>query len=108
MLDEAKQAEEFTLISEVIGALPIIDNVIDRLRLPELLAHALPAVDGRAKPAPAVLIRVIVTNLVLGREPLYGLGEWAAAFEPALLGLRPEEVPVVNDETGRSGTGGPL
>lgn len=97
-MDDAKQAEEFTLVSEVIGGLPIINNVIDRLLLPELLAHALPAVDGRAKLAPAVLIRVIVTNLVLGREPLYGLGEWAARFEPALLGLRPEEVSVVNDD----------
>src|SRR5664280_3111479 len=37
----------------------------------------------RVKLAPAVAIRLVVTNLVLGREPLYGLGEWAARCDPA-------------------------
>jgi len=27
------------------------------------------------------------TNLIAGREPLYGLGEWAARYDPGLLGL---------------------
>ena len=29
----------------------------------------------------------MVLNLLAGREPLYGLGEWAARYEPATLGL---------------------
>jgi transposase len=97
-MDEAKQPEEFTLVSEVIGGLPIINNVIERLRLAELLAQALPAAGGRVKLAPAVLLRLVISNLALGREPLYGLGEWAARFEPALLGLRRDEVAAVNDD----------
>ena len=97
-MNEAEEPEGFTLVSEVLGGLPIINNVIDRLRLPGLLTNALPAVDGRVKLAPAVLIRLVITNLVLGREPLYGLGEWAARFDPALLGLRPDEAGAVNDD----------
>src|ERR1035437_9957912 len=48
--------------------------------------------------APAAAIRLVVTNLVLGREPLYGLGEWAARYDPGLLGLTESEVDVLNDD----------
>ena len=95
-MEEVKQPEGFTLVSKALGGLPIINSVMDRLRLPELLANALPAIEGRVKLAPAVLVRVMVANLVLGREPLYGLGEWAARFDPALLGLAPEKVPALS------------
>ena len=40
----------------------------------------------------------MVTNLVLGREPLYGLGEWAVRYDPGLLGLTESEVDVLNDD----------
>jgi hypothetical protein len=40
----------------------------------------------------------VVTNLVAGREPLYGLGEWAARFDPGLLGLTRGEVGSLNDD----------
>jgi hypothetical protein len=55
-------------------------------------------VDGRTKLAPAAAIRLVITNLVLGREPLYALGEWAARYDPALLGLSDGEVGAVNDD----------
>jgi hypothetical protein len=32
---------------------------------------------------------VLVRNLLVSREPLYGVGEWAARHVPALLGLTP-------------------
>jgi len=30
---------------------------------------------------------VLVANVALGRQPLYGFDEWASSFEPQLLGL---------------------
>ena len=98
--ERSGRAGGFTLVLKMFGGLPIVNDVIKRLRLPELLANALPGVDGRAKLAPAVLIRLVITNLILGREPLYGLGEWAARFEPTLLGLGVDEVQAVNDDRG--------
>jgi hypothetical protein len=41
---------------------------------------------------------VVVRNLVLHREPVYGLERWAAPFDPALLGLGPDEVALLNDD----------
>ena len=86
------------LQSQVLGGLPIINAVTDRLGLPALLAAALPDGDARMKVSAAAAIRLVVTNLVLGREPLYGLGEWAARYDPALLGLSGEDVSVLNDD----------
>jgi transposase len=88
----------YRLVSQTIGGLPIIDAVLDRLGLPALLEQTLPALDGRVKLAPAAAVRLVVTNLVAGREPLYGLGEWAARFEPGLLGLTGDQVGLLNDD----------
>src|SRR5665648_702434 len=93
-----EDSNEFGLVSRTLGGLPIVNQVLDRLGLPALLAGALPDDDARLKMAPAVAIRLVVTNLVLGREPLYGLGEWAGRYDPALLGLSSDDLGVLNDD----------
>ncbi len=98
MSEPNDEVTEFGLVSRALGGLPIVNAVLDRLGLPALLSAALPADDARIKLAPAVAIRLVITNLVLGREPLYGLGEWAARYDPALLGLSADEVGVLNDD----------
>jgi transposase len=97
-MSQSNQEDGFALVSHALGGLPIINHVLDRFGLPALLAGVLPAGDARQKLAPAAAIRVVVTNLVLGREPLYGLGEWAARYDPGLLGLTESEVDVLNDD----------
>src|SRR5664279_5988587 len=92
------ESNEFGLVSRTLGGLPIVNQMLDRLGLPALLAGALPDHDARLKLAPAVAIRLVVTNLVLGREPLYGLGEWAGRHDPALFGLRTGNLGGLNDD----------
>ncbi|MDQ3274208.1 MAG: DUF4277 domain-containing protein, partial [Actinomycetota bacterium] len=89
---------EFDLHSQRLGALPLVNHFWDRAGLTGLLERYLPATDARVRLAPAVAVRLVVTNLLLGRAPLYGLGGWAAPFAPGLLGLSPGEVEVVNDD----------
>jgi transposase len=97
-MSQPDQEDDFALVSRALGGLPIINHVLDRLGLPALLAGVLPAEDARVKLAPAAAVRVVVTNLVLGREPLYGLGEWAARYDPCLLGLTETDVGALNDD----------
>jgi hypothetical protein len=92
------EPRDYQLVSQLFGGLPIVNRVLDRLGLPVLLAAALPAGDTRVTLTAAAAIRLVVANLVLGREPLYGLGEWAARYDPALLGLTVAEVAAVNDD----------
>jgi transposase len=97
-MSEPNDPNEFVLVSRTLGGLPIVNAVLDRLGLPALLAGALPAGDARVKLASAVAIRLVVTNLVLGREPLYALGDWATRYDPAPLGLTGTELGVLNDD----------
>lgn len=84
--------------TQVLGALPVINAFIDRLGLEALLAEHLPGVDARLKLAPAAAIGLVVRNLVIGRRPIYALGEWAAGFDAALLALAPAEAELLNDD----------
>jgi len=97
-MSEPTDPNDLALVSRTLAGVPIINAVLDRLGLSALLAGALPAIDARVKVTPASAIRLVVTNLVLGREPLYGLGGWAAQYDPALLGLTVEQVKVLNDD----------
>jgi transposase len=88
----------FQLVSQRLGPIPVINHFLARLGLHRLLEQYLPADDRRLKLAPATAIGVVVRNLVLHREPVYALADWAAPFEPGLLGLDAEEVRLLNDD----------
>lgn len=88
----------FELVSQRVGAFPLVNHFLARAGLPALLERYLPGDDGRYRLEPATAVGLVVANLLLGREPLYGLGEWAARFDPVLLGLAPGEVELLNDD----------
>lgn len=94
----AVEGGSFELDTQVLGALPVVNAFIDRLALAGLLEAHLPGADARLRLAPATAIGLVVANLVLGRRPVYALGEWAAGFDPALLGLAAGEVELLNDD----------
>lgn len=95
---DGADSEEFELLSQRLGALPLVNHFLARAGVPTLLARYLPADDARYRLAPATAIGLVVLNLLAGREPLYGLGEWAARYEPATLGLSPGETEQINDD----------
>lgn len=88
----------FTLLSHTVGALPLVNHVLRRLRFTEFLARHLPPPDPRAHVPPLSVLGVLTCNLVLARVPLYGLGEWARAWVPALLGLAPDQEALLHDD----------
>jgi transposase len=91
------------LQNEVVGALPIVDHVLRRLRFSSFLDQHLPSADGRFKLSPTRALDVLVRNLVVARAPLYSLKEWARDRTPRLLGLEPHHVALLNDDrVGRS------
>ena len=70
------------LSSSKVGALPIVNRILKRMRLEELLEAYLPAQDRRAKIPAARGLLVLLENLLFSREPLYGLGNGPAATRP--------------------------
>ena len=87
-----------TLRSYSIAALPILDRLFDRLRLESILRDHLPREDRRSRIPTATGLLLLLKNLLVSREPLYGLGEWAARHVPELLGLSPHQLPSLNDD----------
>jgi transposase len=97
------QANGLQLRSHDIGALPLLDRILDRMQLERLLRDHLPKDDPRTELATATALLVLITNLLLAREPVYGVGEWAARFPPQLLGLTADDLPRLHDDRlGRS------
>ena len=96
----APQASTAGLVlhSRTIGALPIINRLIQRCQLRPILARHLPTEDGRQRVSNATAILLMVRNILISREPLYGIGQWAASFVPELLDLRQDQLKSLNDD----------
>ena len=94
----AAHAQGQTLNSRRVAALPILAPFLKRLRIEEALGDRLPREDRRWRVATATALLLLVRNLLVCREPLYGVGEWAARHEPALLGLSDEQLGALNDD----------
>jgi len=90
--------EPFTLRRQRLGALPIVNSFLTRMGVARHLETYLPTDDARLRLAPATVIAVLVRNIVAGHQPVYALGEWAGPYDPAVLGLAPGEVELLNDD----------
>jgi transposase len=86
------------LLSYRIGILPILNRILQRLRLEEFFRAYLPPQDRRCRIDPAIGLLVLLKNLLMSREPLYGVGEWAARHVPDLLGLSERQLTSLNDD----------
>jgi transposase len=88
----------FTLSTRYLGALPIVGHFVARAGLPRLLDRWVPADDARLALDPATVLTIVVANLCIEHRPLYALGEWAACYEPSLLGLAADGPALLNDD----------
>jgi transposase len=95
---ETAHTDGRTLTSWRVAALPILDLLLRRLRLRDFRHEHLAPEDRRFRVATATGLLVLVQNLLISREPLYGVGAWAARHVPALLELNPEQLLSLNDD----------
>jgi transposase len=72
---------------------------LEKLGLPALFDRHLPKLRGRQRDVPsATVLCVLLSNLLLAREPLYALAAWASGFVPEHLGLLSAQLPRLNDD----------
>jgi len=88
----------FELDTKVVGAFPLVNHVLKRLRFEQNLRKHLPPPDPRALLPTHSALGLLLRNLVLAHAPLYSLGEWACEAVPALMGLEPEQLHLLNDD----------
>ncbi len=73
-----------TLQSHAVGALPLINVILERLKLEECLKQMLPEEDQRVVVPAVTGLTALLKNILLSREPLYGVADW---------GVRPGMIP---------------
>jgi transposase len=81
-----------------VGAVPLLNHYFQRLRLAELLRQQLPADDVRQTISTERTVLLLVRNILLSREPLYGLPEWVARHAPDLFDLFHQQVAELRDD----------
>ena len=92
------QADGLELRSYEVGALPLLNRIVARMQLQRLLSEHLPRDDSRTELSTVTTLLVLFANLLMAREPVYGVGEWAALFPPDLLGLRTQDLARLHDD----------
>jgi transposase len=92
------QADGLELRSYDVGALPLLTRFFERIQLVRILQEHLPKDDPRTELSTVAALMVLFANLLLSREPVYGVGEWAALFPPDLFGLRLKDLPRLQDD----------
>jgi transposase len=86
------------IVSSCVGAMPIINRMLERMRLREMLTKHLPDEDQRTKIDTPRVVLLLLRNLLVSREPVYGVAEWASNFGPELFDLWSEDIEHLNDD----------
>lgn len=92
------QSTRLEIQSYQVGALPLVNAILERMQLAEILERHLPVDDPRTELPTVRALLVLVRNVLLSREPVYGVAEWAALCAPDLLNLWTPEVALLHDD----------
>ena len=88
----------FTLRSERLGPLPLVNHFLVRMGLPELLERHVPTTDKRCAVSHALALGVLLRSIVVEREPIYRQGETADGFVCGLFGLSAQDMERLGDD----------
>ncbi|EQD77390.1 Transposase-like protein, partial [mine drainage metagenome] len=89
--------DELQLHTKIIGPLPVINHFMHRLHLDEILMRRIPGESSHGVSA-VECIGTLVRNILVSREPLYGMGEWVEEFPAELLGILAGNIGRINDD----------
>lgn len=98
----ALQSGGLDLDSKTVGALPIINHFLSRLDLDDLFARHVPS-HKKQKLTHSDTLLILIRNILIEREPVYEIGEWATLSDPHLVGLGDaDQRALTDDRFGRS------
>ncbi len=81
--------------SHRVGALPMVNAYLGKLGISEMLSER---VESSGKFPASTSLLLILRNIILEREPIYTLSEWAALYSSPLLDMHPDQIGHVNDD----------
>ena len=93
-----RSAARFTLRSERLGPLPLLNHFLQRIGLADLLERYVPTRDRRCAVSHAAALGVLLRSILIEREPIYRQQETVLGFAPGLFGLDAEEMAHLDDD----------
>jgi transposase len=98
----APEEAGFTLHSERLGPLPLINHFIERIGLHETLSRFVPS-DQRCAISHASALGVLLRSIIVEREPIYRQQETVHGFADGMFGISAQEmVHLCDDRLGRA------
>lgn len=91
-------SSNLTLRIQRLGPLPLINHVLRRLGLDELLTEFVPTTDRRQRVSHAKALGVLLRSLLVERDPIYRQQEMVGTFAPGAFGLDRDEAAHVGDD----------
>jgi transposase len=89
---------DVTLRGFQIGALPLLNHFLQRLELDELLRRFLPKDDVRQEIPTSRVLLLLVRNVLVSRQPMYAVPQWAAQYAPEAFDLYHADIPLLHDD----------
>lgn len=81
------RSADFSLKTERLGPLPLVNHFIERMGLPALLEKYVPTTDPRSRVSNARALGVLLRSIVVEREPIYRAQETVHGFATGLFGV---------------------
>jgi transposase len=91
------QRARFSLQSERLGPLPLVNHFVERVGLEELLDRYV-ASDARCTVPHARALGVLLRSIIVEREPIYRQQESVHGFASGMFGIRPQEMECLSDD----------
>ena len=98
MQARSSRPADFSLKTERLGPLPLVNHFLERMGLAALLEKHVPTSDKRCRVPHAQALGVLVRSIVVEREPIYRAQETVHGFAAGLFGLAAQDSESLSDD----------
>jgi transposase len=98
VVGQVARAGSHTVRSYQVGAMPILRRILDRMALVDKFRKHLPKESKRMRVPTAETLQILVANILIARQPIYGVGDWAVRYAPDLFGLSATQLALLQDD----------
>jgi transposase len=98
MQARSSRPADFSLNTERLGPLPLVNHFIERMGLAALLEKHVPTSDKRCRVPHAQALGVLVRSIVVEREPIYRAQETVHGFAAGLFGVAEDDIESLSDD----------
>ena len=98
MQARSSRPADFSLKTERLGPLPLVNHFLERMGLAELLEKHVPTGDRRCSVPHAQALGVLLRSIVVEREPIYRQQETVHGFAAGCSASTPADIESLSDD----------